>query len=196
MPYDLSDSPHVLAIGNDGYIYAYNENDGSSMSGFPLNTRILSKSSLAAVDLDNDGDLELINGNYLGLSVTDLKQNIGDVHWPMHRGSADRCGCIKTNGTGIKDIDELQDLTFELIGNYPNPFNPNTTIRYRINNSLPVSLNIYSLDGRLVMTRRVSSPEYGLNEININMENYSSGIYLYTIESGDETRRAKMIYLK
>ena len=196
LPYDMATVPYVLAIGNDGYIYAYNGSTGSPMPGFPIDTRFLSKSSLAAADLDNDGDIELINGSYSGLSVTDLKINRGDVHWSMHRGSADRRGSMKTDKTGIEDIDGLQHITFELVGNYPNPFNPSTTIKYTVGNTAPVAMALYSLNGKLVMTKTISNPSVGQNEIVLNMGNYSSGIYFYTLEQSEQIRSSKMILLK
>ena len=195
LPDDISTVPYVLAIGNDGLVYAYNENTGSPMPGFPIDTKILSKSSLAAVDLDNDGDLELINGNYSGLSVTDLKMEKGLVHWPMHRGSASRSGSMKTDKTDIIYIDP-GDLGFELIDNYPNPFNPSTTIKYKVGDNSPVNLKVYSLDGKLALTRQIANPAVGINEINIDMSAYASGIYLYALEQSGKIRSSKMILLK
>jgi Secretion system C-terminal sorting domain len=192
---DDQEEPQVLGMGNDGYIYAFDMN-ASSVEGFPLNTRILSKSALAITDIDNDGDNDIIAGNYSGVSVVDLKNFSGKVFWPMHRGNIERSGSVSTTWTGVEELDILESVDFELVGNAPNPFNPSTTIRFRINNNYPVNLNIYSLDGRLVLNRRILNPELGLNEININMENFSSGIYLYSLTSHDEVKTAKMIFMK
>ncbi|MEA2076542.1 MAG: S8/S53 family peptidase [Candidatus Marinimicrobia bacterium] len=190
-----TDDAQVLAMGNNGFIYAL-DMSGSPVEGFPINTRFLSKSALAITDIDDDGDNDIIAGNYSGISVIDLKNFSGEVYWPMHRGSADRKGSVSIILTGIEDLDIPEEFQFELIGNAPNPFNPRTTIYYKINNSSPVDLRIYSLDGKLVMTKNISYSEIGMNNIKINMENFSSGIYLYSLESGNETRKAKMIYLK
>ncbi|RKY53502.1 MAG: hypothetical protein DRP93_06470, partial [Candidatus Neomarinimicrobiota bacterium] len=78
---DENEETQVLAMGNDGYIYAF-DMMGNTVEGFPLNTRQLSKSALAISDIDQDGDNEIISGNYSGLSVTDLKSVAGKVHWP------------------------------------------------------------------------------------------------------------------
>ena len=192
---DGVDEAQVLAMGNDGYIYAFDMN-GDAIAGYPLNTRYLSKSALAFTDLDNDGDNEIIAGNYSGVSVIDLKNFAGTIYWPMHRGSIDRKGSVTTTWTAIEDINLPEEFEFKLIGNAPNPFNPITTIRYNINQIAPVKLSLYSLAGKLVMTRNILNPTFGLNEILVNMDAYSSGIYLYSLESGNEIRNAKMIYLK
>jgi len=192
---DTEDEPQVLAMGNDGYIYAL-DMDGNRIQGYPLNTGLLSKSGLAVTDIDDDGDNDLIAGNYSGLSVIDLKNFAGTIYWAMHRGSADRRGSITKILTGIDDVDIPEEFDFELIGNAPNPFNPTTTIMYKINDHTPLDLHVYSLDGKLVLSRQISNPEYGMNEININMNGFSSGIYFYSLESQNEIRKAKMIFLK
>ena len=192
---DGSEEAQVLAMGNDGYIYAF-DMGGNRVQGFPLNTRYLSKSALAISDIDHDGDNDIISGNYSGLSVTDLKNFEGKVHWPMHRGTPDRRGSVTTTWTEIKDIDIPQEYEFELIGNAPNPFNPMTIIRYRINNIAPLDLRIYSLEGKLVMSRQITNPEVGMNEITINMDSYASGIYLYSLDYQNVVKKAKMIFLK
>jgi len=192
---DGNEKSQVLAMGNDGYIYAF-DMEGNRVQGYPLNTGLLSKSGLAVTDIDDDGDNDLISGNYSGLSVIDLKNFAGTVYWSMHRGSADRRGSIAKILTGIDDVNIPEEFELELIGNAPNPFNPMTTISYRINDITSLDLRIYSLDGKLVLSRQITNPEYGMNEININMTGFSSGIYLYSLESRNEIRKAKMIYLK
>ncbi len=192
---DAENKAQILAMGNDGYIYAF-DMEGNRVQGYPLNTGLLSKSGLAVTDIDDDGDNDLIAGNYSGLSVIDLKNFAGTIYWSMHRGSADRKGSITKILTGIDDISFPEEFEFELIGNAPNPFNPMTTISYRINDITPLDLRIYSLDGKLVLNRQIANPEYGMNKVNINMNGFSSGIYLYSLESRNEIRKAKMIFLK
>jgi len=190
---DGIDEPHIIATGNNGYLYAL-DMSGSMVHGFPINIRYLSKSSPVICDIDNDGDNELITGQYSGISVIDMKENAGMVYWPMHRGGADRKGAIVTTWTGTHN--EAMPEDFELIGNMPNPFNPSTKIKYYVDKEIPVELKIYSLNGKLIATHRIANPFLGLNEINLNMGNYSSGIYLYTLEQAGETRSSKMILLK
>jgi hypothetical protein len=187
----------VFALGKDGKIYAV-DTDGNNVenSGFPLNTRFLSNSSLAMADIDEDGDNEIIAGNFSGISVIDVKSPKTKVHWPVHRGTIQRVGSVSSTWTGIQDITIPQEFDFELIGNAPNPFNPQTSIRYNLNAIMPVHLKVYRLDGKRIFSKTQNNSVMGLNEIIVDMDNYASGIYFYTLEAGTQIRKAKMIYLK
>ena len=192
---DDIDLPQVLAIGNNGYIYALDMN-GERVNGFPINTNYLSKSALAIADIDGDDDVDIISGNYSGISVTDIKNVNGKVHWPMHRGGPERRGSVSTTWTGIEDTGIPAENSFELICNAPNPFNPVTVIKYTTHSAAPVNLNVYSLDGKRVLTRQISDQASGQNEILLNMENYASGLYFYSLEQAGLIRSSKMILLK
>jgi hypothetical protein len=52
------------------------------------------------------------------------------------------------------------------------------------------------VDGKLVFSKMLKNCQIGFNETSIDMNAYSSGIYLYTLEAGAEVQKAKMIYLK
>lgn len=187
----------VLGMGSNGKIYAVDvEGNNVENQGFPLNTRYLSKSALAVSDIDNDGDNEIITGNFFGLSVIDLKGDAGDIFWSIHRGDISRKGSTFQILSDIEDVAIPEKLDFKLIGNAPNPFNPTTSIRYSLSASVPVELKVYRLDGKLLFSKTVKNNQIGLNEIRLDMDAYSSGIYLYVLEAGTEMQKAKMIYLK
>ena len=114
----------------------------------------------------------------------------------MHRGDISRKGSILQTLSGINDITIPKEFDFKLIGNAPNPFNPITIVRYNIHDVAPLDLFVYSLEGKLVMSKHIANPEPGLNEITINMADYSSGIYLYSLNYKGMSKKAKMIYLK
>ncbi len=88
--------------------------------------------------------------------------------------------------------------TVELLPNYPNPFNPTTTIRF----SLPqkandVTLKIFDVTGREVATllNRVSQPA-GMHTVKWNGEGLASGSYFVRLETGIEVRTQRMMLLK
>jgi flagellar hook assembly protein FlgD len=92
-----------------------------------------------------------------------------------------------------------------LIGNYPNPFNPETTIQYNLENDSEVTVTIYNVKGQLVCTLVKASQEAGIHNItwngkDSNNRNVSSGIYFSSLYASDEecdyTNVKKIILLK
>ena len=89
----------------------------------------------------------------------------------------------------------------KLYGNYPNPFNPATTIRFALKDAGNVSLKIYSIDGRLVKTLvndNMPSGDYkifwnGMDDNNIPVP---TGTYLYRIEADNYTKTMKALLIK
>ncbi|MCK6615969.1 MAG: T9SS type A sorting domain-containing protein, partial [Ignavibacteriaceae bacterium] len=77
----------------------------------------------------------------------------------------------------------------QIVGNYPNPFNPSTTIRYTINERSYVKLYIYTLRGELLEVRvneEQSAGEYNYlfsPEITGTIDNLASGVYFYMLET-------------
>ena len=91
--------------------------------------------------------------------------------------------------------------TFELDGNYPNPFNPTTTIRYALPEAAPVTLKVYDVMGREVATLVNGTQAAGRytaswNARNASGQRVSSGIYFYTIEAGTFQQTRQMVLLK
>jgi len=85
---------------------------------------------------------------------------------------------------------------YSLEQNFPNPFNPATTIRFNLPEQTYVSLKIYNSIGQEVSTlinRVVSS---GTHEINFDASGLSSGIYFYQIQTQSFTSTKKMILMK
>ncbi|MBC8386121.1 MAG: T9SS type A sorting domain-containing protein, partial [Candidatus Cloacimonetes bacterium] len=99
-------------------------------------------------------------------------------------------------------IDDPIPAFTQLVGNYPNPFNPVTTISYSLNKKSPVSLMIYNSRGQKVRTLVASSEEeVGNHSITWNGQNdqqqgVSSGVYFYKLKAGRYTSTKKMILMK
>jgi len=90
---------------------------------------------------------------------------------------------------------------FELYQNYPNPFNPNTIIGFQLTDISKVNLKIYDILGREVSALLDEVKESGYHEVEIDGNNFSSGIYFYQItvkdQSGKTTvARKKMMLLR
>ena len=93
-----------------------------------------------------------------------------------------------------------------LLANYPNPFNPETWIPYQLAKPAEVSISIYAVDGKLVRTLDLGHQPVGIyesksraaywdgkNEIG---ESVASGVYFYTLTTGNFTATRKMLIVK
>lgn len=85
---------------------------------------------------------------------------------------------------------------FVLYQNYPNPFNASTIIRYTIPRSSEVRLDIYNCRGCLVKTLVDRFQEAGTYDTRFESQLYPSGIYIYRLKSGKQSKTGKMVLLK
>ncbi len=88
-----------------------------------------------------------------------------------------------------------------LEGNYPNPFNPTTTINYNIANETDVKLDIYNIKGQRVTTLVNEHHEPGYHSViwngkDRNNKSVASGVYFYRLKTNDKVLTKKMMLLK
>ncbi|MGH1365583.1 MAG: choice-of-anchor B family protein [Calditrichia bacterium] len=98
--------------------------------------------------------------------------------------------------------DDLSEITsFKLIGNYPNPFNPSTTIRYSLAQQGNVTLTVFNTLGQQVRTlvstsQNVGSHETVWNGLDDAGQQVGSGVYFYRLEADNFVQSRKMMLLK
>jgi len=80
--------------------------------------------------------------------------------------------------------------------NYPNPFNSTTTIEFKIIKLSDVKLVIYDILGREVKTLFNRKLKQGTYEVSWNGTNYPSGVYFYSLTTGDFIKTKKMLLIK
>ncbi|MBL7013743.1 MAG: CotH kinase family protein [Candidatus Marinimicrobia bacterium] len=140
------------------------------------------------------------NGPTLEL-LNPILDNALAENWAASNGN----GSPGNDNTTFVSTDEeiIMPNSLSILGNYPNPFNPTTTIRFNIPGETPLiaSLHIYDLNGRLVKTLIQSKMMPGIHDIkwnatNMNNESVANGIYLISLQMGTENQTGKMIYLK
>jgi hypothetical protein len=85
---------------------------------------------------------------------------------------------------------------FYLLPNFPNPFNPSTTIAFELPEAAHVSLKVYTALGEEVATLMDADTEAGRHEIRWNASGAASGVYLYTIRAGRYIETRRMVLLK
>ena len=84
--------------------------------------------------------------------------------------------------TGVHEGSAELPQSFALIGNYPNPFNPSTTIRYSMPQAGVVTLKVFDVLGRSIATIDIGEQNAGERQIDFHATNLSSGIYFYRLE--------------
>jgi hypothetical protein len=90
----------------------------------------------------------------------------------------------------------IADLYFELLQNYPNQFNPNTTINYPLAKEGFVKLTVYNAVGSKVFVIVNGTKPAGNYSVQFNAGSLASGIYLYRLESGNFSATKKFILMK
>ncbi|TVQ11668.1 MAG: T9SS C-terminal target domain-containing protein [Balneolaceae bacterium] len=86
------------------------------------------------------------------------------------------------------------DIT--LLLNYPNPFNPVTTITFELGRATEISLDIFDMLGRRVAVLAGGVHHQGVHNITFDAGNLASGLYIARLKSGNETMNTKMMLLK
>jgi len=98
--------------------------------------------------------------------------------------------------TGIREQATSTPLRFDLSNNYPNPFNPSTTIKVSLSHSGVMSLKVYNVLGQLVKVVDEGYKPAGEYVYEVNMDNFGSGVYFYTLQQGNNMITKKMILMK
>jgi tetratricopeptide (TPR) repeat protein len=98
---------------------------------------------------------------------------------------------------GDKELKETEvKLEGYTLSNYPNPFNPTTTIQYSIPKDEFVKLTVYDITGRVVKELVSGHKTAGKYSVEFNASNYASGTYYYKIEAGEYKNIQKMMLVK
>ena len=142
--------------------------------------------------------------------ATWTKQASGTTHdlWGVAFSSANVGTIVGTSGTILRTttggvVSSVQEYRqaeipshFVLEHNYPNPFNPSTTIRFSLPKSSYVTLKVYNLLGQEIEILVNGLRTAGTYKVEWNSRNLPSGVYFYGLTAGTATATSKMILLK
>ncbi len=103
---------------------------------------------------------------------------------------------IRRIPVGINQISSLIPGEFELYNNYPNPFNPGTTIKFDIAKSQFVKLAVYNMLGEQVSSLVNQNLTPGSYSVTFDASSLSSGMYFYRIESPGYSETKRMVLVK
>ena len=109
--------------------------------------------------------------------------------------------CIEACFLASNNVNNQLPHAFNVYSNYPNPFNPVTTLRYDLPEDALVNITIYDIMGRIVRTLINSQQNAGFKSIQWNATNdagspLSAGLYLYKIQADYLVQTRKMVLLK
>lgn len=191
---------HSLALKNDGTVWTWGNNSAGQLGNGAIDSNSIYVHQPTQVQ-GLSGVVSLTGGGTHTLAV----KNDGTV-WAWGYNFYGQLG----NGTNtefytlpVKVTGTWQALTsvggqktlpegFVLEQNFPNPFNPSTTLSYRIAERSSVRLSIFNTLGQKVSEIVNGIKEAGLHQHSFNASQLSSGVYFYRIESLSEQNNGKM----
>jgi hypothetical protein len=105
------------------------------------------------------------------------------------------CESPLADPVGVED-EMILPTEFSLSQNYPDPFNPSTSIEYRVGSMEYVILKIFDVLGNEVATLVNEEKPTGRYDVEWNASNYPSGVYFYRLHAGTFIKTKKMLLLK
>lgn len=99
--------------------------------------------------------------------------------------------------TSVGEENAVAPKEFKLLGNYPNPFNPTTTIKFSMPQTNEVTLEVFDVLGRLVALQNLGIQQIGNREVAFNASNLASGVYNYRLRTAaNQVVVGRMMLLK
>ena len=99
------------------------------------------------------------------------------------------------NPTEVSDA-AVKVGSYKLLANYPNPFNPETTIKFEIPENGRVKLGVYNIQGKEIAVLINDFRNAGTYSVSLNGSNLPSGIYFYKLEVNGYKATKRMLLLK
>ncbi|TPW18025.1 MAG: hypothetical protein FD129_143 [bacterium] len=209
---DANGVPEIIVGDQIGRLHGFYAN-GTLLPGFPIQTGNLIEGGPAAWDLDGDGLTEIVAESF------DQKVYVWDTPWtfnalaspwPMFHHDPRHTGLLTAPlfyQTGVPESPIPGLKPFHLAQNRPNPFNPVTTIDWRIERTpqgrdlLPVRLEVFTPTGRLVrvlVDRPLPVGDYQVIWDGTDQEGrkVSSGVYYYRMISPETVENRKMVLVR
>jgi len=198
-------SPDIILGDETQFINAWDVN-GNPIDGFPLVMQDAMRGTPALADIDRDGDLEIIASGYDQVMYVwnlDAPYDPADIEWPMFKGNWHRNGVYGYIVPTAVQSEETPVVRASLEQNFPNPFNPTTTIVFYVPDSgdRSASLVVYDVTGARVRTLASGVFEPGRHAVEWDGVNDSgnrvgSGVYFYRLVQKGFADTKKMVLLK
>ncbi len=169
-------------------IFENEDGSGNSWRQHVVHTGDEHHDGAIVVDIDNDGDLDIISVGWTN-SLVVLYENTA------LRNSLARPGSVKGSVAARQDRSFVPDK-FALHQNYPNPFNPATVLEFDVPEAAHVSIRLYDILGREVGTILNDHKQPGRYSVTVNGAGLASGTYVYRMQSQGFVESRKMIMVR
>lgn len=199
-PEHFDDDPIGISIDQSGNVYVCGESNPNGGSHFKF----------TVVKFNSDGSFNwsyIYDENVSSKAVGVWIDNSGFVYaageGESPNGNHDLLVVKLNSTTGVEDENKSSLNSFYLSQNYPNPFNPTTTLSFVIGQQSFVSLKVFDILGREVVTLINEERSAGTYEINFDAFELSSGVYFYQLSvrtpsgrTGSFVETKKMLLLR
>ncbi|MCI0715698.1 MAG: T9SS type A sorting domain-containing protein [Chlorobi bacterium] len=182
------DNRNYPSVGDSAETYMSRSTDGGA-------TWIDIKVSDHAWKVKGEAGLGSYGGDYIGISSGNGKV------WPFWYD--DKTGTMQAwtaevnlELVGVSNGNNGITKQYELKQNFPNPFNPNTMIRFSVPKSGHVSLEVFDISGKRVSSLLDGELKTGSYKFDFNASVLSSGVYFYKLIAAGFTDTKKMVLIK
>jgi hypothetical protein len=180
--------PYVQMNGVEDYLH-----QAADPSNWPDSILGIDGKKYPFAGYDPEGD-----GTFLtSLGTHEHWNNPIDKQYSRNLGTGNGIELFEPSVVSVRNIAQNHPSDFVLYNNYPNPFNPSTTIKFELKQNSNVKLSVFDITGKVVDV--ILDNEYksaGTYELKYRAERLSSGIYFLLIEANSYSKTIKMVYLK
>ncbi len=169
---NVNDSNFGFANVHNGTLTAsWNDAAGISLAG----NETLFTVTFTAKDHGTIAEAIRLNSSVTKAEAYDAEANVAEIAW--------------------KVTERTNQSEFVLHQNTPNPFNVNTIIGFELPESMPVTMSIYDVTGKVVRTFNISGAK-GYNTLEINKSEVNTGVMYYVLKGGEFTATRKMVVIE
>jgi len=194
----VTDAPTVDLVAANGNTLVANLNYGAASQPINLAAGTYNVNLLRSSDKQNLGTHALnVSNTANGYAVVTLSGFLDPA--ANQNGPALDLGVYEvklTPTTAAAEREKMAPASFELKQNFPNPFNPVTSIRYSVASDRFVSLKVYDINGREVATLVNQRKPAGLHRVEFEAKDLPSGVYFYKLTAGEFVQVRKMALVR
>jgi hypothetical protein len=191
---------NCISLGNFGSLGAFaTQQTNSWLSPFSVSNGDFVGVDTAGVRGPRKPDGSLPEVTFMHLAAGSRLIDAGTIVGLSFSGAAPDLGAFeyeRTTSVNKNEQDAPSSTPYTLLRNYPNPFNPTTTISYQLRERGSVTLKVYDVFGREIATLVEGSEAQGSHLIAFNGDKLSSGVYFACLSTGGTIKAIKLTLVK